>query len=502
MEHLREDPTIVFAVRNIAKRYGVVKALDGVSMDIRAGEVHAVIGENGAGKSTLMNIICGRTQPTEGELYRNSKEVHFKSTFDAQSLGIAIAPQEINLVPHLSVSENILLGAQRCDKFGVILWKENSVIASEFLRAIDDEIDPNLAAKELSKAHQQLVQITRATATNADILIFDEPTAALTDKETEKLFRFIKEFKKKGGSVLYVSHRLDEVLALSDQITVLRDGQFVTNLDPKTTNKEAMVNAMAGRPVKANAHRAEPRKLGNVIFEVSNLTRAGEFHDISFELREKEILGVAGLIGAGRSEVGKCLFGVTKKDSGKVKIFGKEAEILHPSDAIKRGLVYLPEERKQDGIFPLFSITENTSIASYDLFKSLMGLNFSAMLKEAMNFLAKMKTKYGQPKDLITSLSGGNQQKVILARWLMRDSKILILDEPTRGIDVGAKLEIQSELKNLAQMNGLSIIYISSELQEVIDVADRIIVMHEGSIKGSVLAQEATQENLLALAMS
>ena len=491
----------LFEARSICKSFGVVRALSDVTIDIRPSEIHAVIGENGAGKSTLMNIFCGKLSPSEGMLRRDGREVSFRSPRDAQAAGIAIAPQEISLVPHLTVAENILLGVQDRTSLGAIDWRRTRERASRHLAEIDDTIDPLDPAGRLSKAQQQLVQIARAVATSASILIFDEPTAALTSRETERLFAFIRRFRATGKSIFYISHRLDEISELSQRITVLRDGHHVAELATAGTTKDEMVRLMAGRNPVAGAHTRSARVAAETVLKVTGLTRPGEFTDISFELGKGEILGVAGLIGAGRTELGKCLFGVTTAQSGSIEIRGERLRIGHPADAISAGLVYLPEERKQEGIFPLLSIGENMSISVYDRFRGILGLRFNDMTREVETLVERLRIKIGGLRDPITSLSGGNQQKVILGRWLLKNSRILILDEPTRGIDVNAKFEIQSVLRRLAD-EGLSIIYISSELQEVIDVADRIMVMHEGRIKGMVRATETTQQGLLGLAMS
>ena len=488
--------TAVFEARNVSKTFGPVHALSGVSVEIVPGEVHAIIGENGAGKSTLMNIFCGKLKPTAGELYRNGQPVVFQSPIDSQNARIGIAPQEINLVPKLSVAENIILGAHSSSN-GVVDWKASRTRAMDCLHEIDDTIDPDTQVDRLSKAQQQLVQIARAVATRAEILIFDEPTAALTNRETEKLYGFIRRFRQGGGSIFYISHRLDEILDLSDRISVLQDGRSIGQLDPKSTTKEEMINMMAGREVHGTHPPRAFIERSETVLRAQGLSRAGEFKDVSFELHKGEILGIAGLVGAGRTELGKCLFGVTQADSGTVEVFGEAVKIHHPADAIAKGFVYLPEERKAEGIFPLLSINENMGIPSYGRFSAALGLSFGDVAREVADYVIKI----GSAEDPITSLSGGNQQKVILSRWLMRGCKVLILDEPTRGIDVNAKLEIQNVLRGLCDQ-GLSIIYISSELLEVLEVSDRILVMHEGHIKGVQRADQATQESLLQLAMS
>ena len=491
-----------FEARNISKSFGVVQALTDVSIAIRPGEVHAIIGENGAGKSTLMNIFCGKLVPSSGELYRDGRPVVFHSPIGAQEAGVAIAPQEVSLVPHLSVAENIMLGAH-LTKGVAIDWKATRASAIEHLHEVDDTIDPRVPVRTLSKAHQQLVQIARAAATNAKILIFDEPTAALTYRETEKLYAYLRAFRASGGSAFYISHRLDEIIDLSDEITVLRDGRNVGMLDPRATTKDEMVRMMAGRIVgKGNV---APRTFGDaaeIVLKVDGLTRHGEFEDVSFSLRKGEILGVSGLVGSGRTELAKCIFGLTRRDGGTIELYGRPSRIEAPADAINQGLVYLPEERKQEGIFPLLSIAENMAMPNLDRFTGALRMRSGDMLREVDRFVTDLKIKIGNPKDRITSLSGGNQQKVIIGRWLMKNSRILIMDEPTRGIDVAAKFEIQRQLRLFTESQGLSIIFISSELEEVLDVSDRILVMHEGRMKGIFPAAQATQESLLQAAMS
>lgn len=490
-----------FEARNISRNFGVVQALKNVSLGIAAGEVHAIIGENGAGKSTLMNIFCGKLLPSEGELARNGEKVAFASPIDAQAVGVGIAPQEVSLVPNLSVFENILLGAQRT-RGPRIDWKRTREEAIGHLHEVDDSIDADMLVRRLSKAQQQLVQIARAAATKARILIFDEPTATLTYHETEKLYSYIRNFRSAGGSVFYISHRLDEVLALSDRISVLRDGAFITELDPKTTTKQTMVNHMVGRDVNRAAKTLQPNRQGaETVLEVEGLCRTGEFKDVSFNLHKGEILGISGLIGAGRTELAKCIFGLTHKTGGKIKLFGHERNIRSPAEAINAGLVYLPEERKQEGIFPLLSITENMTMPNLGQFRGLAHFRVADMFREVQGYVDRLGIKIGKPKDKITSLSGGNQQKVIIARWLMKKAKILIMDEPTRGIDVNAKFEIQQELRRFTE-SGLSIIFISSEIEELIDVSDRILVMHEGLVKGICNTSEASPEQLMQLAMS
>jgi ABC-type sugar transport system ATPase subunit/ABC-type sugar transport system substrate-binding protein len=492
---------LVFEVRNVSKSFSGTQALKNVSLSVRAGQVHAVIGENGAGKSTLMNIISGKMQPDSGELLRDGKALNFRSPQDAHRAGIAMAPQELSLCPHLSVAENIVLGNQ-IGSFA-INSKATQRLAEEHLAEIDDRIDPRRKVGELSAAAQQLVQITRATATRADILIFDEPTASLTDREARSLFAFISRFRERGGAIFYISHRLDEILEYGDRISVLRDGAYITELDPRQTNKDEMVRHMAGRQFNKSElrSRAGGSHVGETVLKVQGLTRKREFDNVSFELRRGEVLGVAGLIGSGRTEVGKCLFGLTKADRGDVFIDGRKVVHRGPSESIRNGLVYLPEERKKEGIFPILSVRENLCIAAFERFLQLLGLNRGRMVDSTKEYIRRIGIKTSRTETPIKNLSGGNQQKVIIARWLLKKCRILILDEPTRGIDVRAKFEIQSFLRELTK-EGLSVIYISSEMEEVLEVSDRIMVMHLGEVKGIVKADQATQEGLLGIAMS
>ncbi|GGG84934.1 ribose import ATP-binding protein RbsA [Salipiger pallidus] len=493
--------TPVFEARSVSKSFGPVVALTDVSVSLYAGEVHSIIGENGAGKSTLMNLICGKLAPTSGQLYVDGQPVRFGTPKDAQAHGIAIAPQEINLVPNLTVAENIMLGAH-AGNVAAIDWRRTRSEAARHLHQVDHTIDPSMRVRELSKAQQQLVQIARAAATEARILIFDEPTATLTYREEETLLAYIETLAQEGRSAFYISHRLDEVRRLSHRITALRDGAHVGELTPEQATREAMVTLMAGRPPKAGAQPIRDITTRETVLEVQGLSRDHEFEDVSFNLRKGEILGVSGLVGSGRTEMAKCIFGATKADKGGLTFRGEKTVFKSPLEAIQAGLIYLPEERKQEGIFPLLSIAENTALPTLERFGGLLHIRNREMIAEVEDLAKRMKAKFNSLTDPITSLSGGNQQKFIIARWLMRDAHVLIMDEPTRGIDVNAKFEIQAVLRKLTEERGLSIIVISSEMEELLDVADRILVMHEGRVKGVVDRAETTQEGLLQLAMT
>ena len=492
----------LFETEKITKSFGGLTALNNVSISIYPGEIHSIIGENGAGKSTLMNIISGSMTPTKGNILIDGKSVEFSSPKEAQDYGIAIAPQEINLVPELTVAENIVLGAHKKSS-GIINWKKTNEFATARLKEIDKSIDPTVTVKSLSKAHQQLVQIARATASNARILIFDEPTATLTYREEEVLLAFIENLRNYGKSAFYISHRLEEVRRLSDRITVLRDGHHVGELTSEEATRERMVTLMAGRKPNETIHETRIfDKDSKVIFKVEGLSRSNEFNNVNFFLKQNEILGIYGLVGSGRTELAKCIFGATKADTGKISLDDKEVKFANPTQAVKEGLVYIPEERKQEGIFPLLSIAENTALPNIEKFRSILFLSQKDMYDQVLNMGKKLKAKFSNLKNPITSLSGGNQQKFIIARWLMSDAKVLIMDEPTRGIDVNAKFEIQAVLRNLSEEKNVSIIVISSEMEELLQVADRIMVMRQGKNVGTIDRDHATQKNLLELAMS
>jgi len=491
-----------FEVRGISKAFGHIHAIRDVSLSVRAGEVHAVIGENGAGKSSLMSVICGRYRPNGGELLIDGTPVEFHSPHDAQRAGIAIAPQEIVLAPDLTVLENVLLGRQ-CGRFGLVDWKATRALATRHLAELDPTIDPAARVGAITIAQQQLVQIARATATGARLLIFDEPTAALTQRESDRLSGFIRRFRAGGGLVLYISHRLDEILDLADRITVLRDGRLVGELDPASASKEDMIRAMAGRDIgDLDLRSLIPTAMTDeIVLDVHGLSRTDEFQDVSFNLRRGEILGLGGLIGSGRSETMRCLFGETARHGGSVTLFGRNVTFRGPADAIAAGLVYLPEERKRDGIFPVLSVAENIVLPNLDRFVGWLGIRWLDAFGASGQHVRGIPIKTDTQHQAISELSGGNQQKCIIARWLMSECSVLILDEPTRGIDVNAKREIQKLLRTLAR-DGISVIYISSELQELLDVCDRVMLMHEGQVRGIVPTAGATQESLLAIAIS
>ncbi len=493
---------LVFSAEHITKVFPGVRALDDVSVNIRRSEVHSIIGENGAGKSTLMKIIFGMQEPDGGELYSHGKKVSITSPIVAQELGIGIVPQELNLVPYLSVKENIFLGSQPRAK--VKQFIDKSKMREEALKVIarlQVDINPDVQVRDLSSAHQQLVQVARALAFGAEVLIFDEPTASLTVKETEILFDIIERFKAEGGSAFYISHRLDEILHLSDRITVFRDGKYITELDPKKTSKEEMVNEMVGRKIDQSVTRRSYSPEGKeVALEVKNLCRSGEFEDVSFKLHKGEILGFSGLVGAGRTELALTIFGYNRADKGDIYINGELVRPKHTSEVISRHLAYVPEERRRQGIFSLLSVKKNMTIPILREFCRKGCIDGKSEVKLVESFIEKLRIKLSSRDQQIQFLSGGNQQKVILSRWIASKSEIIILDEPTRGIDVNAKNEIHQLMRELAEQ-GMSVIVISSDLEEVINLSDRIIVMHEGLVKGEVNAGTTNQEEIMNIAL-
>lgn len=493
----------ILELRGIRKAFPGVLALDDVDLKVFPGAIHSLVGENGAGKSTLINVMVGLFQQDMGEIRVDGNLARFNRPADARALGIGLVPQELNLVPHLTVMENILLGTAPL-RFGntAIDWRAMRQRAVEVLELIGEKIDLDAEASILSVAHQQLVQIARALAQDARILILDEPTASLSIPEADRLMTLVEQLRDKGCAIIYVSHRLPEVFRLSDEITVMRNGRKVILLDRAEANEAVLVRHMIGRDAQQRDRKQTTAlPTGQPLLEVSGLTRAGEFEDISFCLHRGEILGIAGLIGAGRTELARCIFGDTRRSSGHVVLDGRPIEFRHPSEAIERGIAYVPEERKRLGIFPALSVAENMTLPILSRLSRLFQIRWGKQRSLTDEFVRKFAIKISGQDQLIRNLSGGNQQKVILGRWLATGCRVLLLDEPTRGIDVNAKFEIHRILRELAEA-GLAILVISSEFEEVIGLADQIIVMHEGRAKGCIPASEATQEKLLTLSVA
>ncbi|MDR0363193.1 MAG: sugar ABC transporter ATP-binding protein [Planctomycetota bacterium] len=499
--------TPFLGIRNVSKSFPGVTALEDVSLSVERGEIHALVGENGAGKSTLVNILAGLLVPDSGGVFKNGAPLPFGDPMLMLRNGIGMVPQELTLVPHLSVAENIFLGSLPT-RFGTpaIDWGRAVEKARDILGRIDPEIDPRLKLGDLGMARQQLVQIARAMAFSVDVLIFDEPTSALTYRETDRLFELIHSFCDAGGAVFYISHRMEEIKRLCLTVTILRDGRLIKTDCVTNLETAQIIELMVGRETKKSGRPAVADSAGApAALRVESLTRVGEFEDISFYLHKGEILGFAGLMGAGRTELMKCVAGDTAPDSGTIRVAAAAAPVHfgHPAAAIAGGIAYMPEERRNYGIFPVMNVAENMTIASLRAFTRHWSIDRKSEAERVEEMIGNLRIKTPSWRQAIRNLSGGNQQKVILARWLLRGCAILILDEPTRGIDVKAKREIYELLWRIRRGENASIIIVSSELQELMDVCDRIVVMHEGRLKGEIVPREGiTQNDIMRVALS
>lgn len=490
-------------MKNISKTFGNVQALKGVSLDLYAGEVLALMGENGAGKSTLMNILSGSLQPTEGEIYLNGEKVVVPDPITAKKLGIAKIHQELQIVPELSVAENIFLGRWKTSAGPAVDFKAMKDEAKVYLDMLDVHVDPSKKLKDLRIGEQQLVEIAKAISLNSKIIVMDEPTSAISEKEAEKLFTIIRRLRGEGKGIIYITHRMEEIFKIADRLTVMRDGQYIGTVKAAETSKDEIIRMMVGRDM-SEQYPKDPTEKGEVALEVKNLTYTppmGSFRrslkNISLKVRHGEVLGIAGLAGAGRSEFFECLSGVHHGDTrGEIIIEGRPVTIKTPADAIRAGISFATEDRKGSGLVLQRSIGENMSLPLLKKFSSMFFMKHQEEKKVWQEQMEALRVKAPSYKTLASSLSGGNQQKVVLARWLMTHPKILLLDEPTRGIDVGAKAEIYQLINNLAKQ-GMAIIVVSSELPEVIGISDRIVTFCEGELTGEFMQEDATQEKLL-----
>lgn len=473
--------TVLLRAKGITKRFPGVLALDNISFDIYAGEVHVLLGENGAGKSTLMKVLTGVYSLDEGEIFLEGKPVRFKSAKEAQDSGVNIIHQEFNLMPHLNVAENIFIGREPQNPRGVIDYTALHIRAAEILKRLNAQsIDTHSPVSVLSVAAQQMVEIAKAISFDSKVLIMDEPTAALTEQETEQLFVVIDELRALGMGIVYISHRMNELKRLCDRVTVFRDGALIKTLMFKETTVHDLITMMVGREL-TNAFPPKNPKLGNVCLSVKNLSRRGFFHGVSFELRSGEILGVSGLMGAGRTSLGRSLCGADPCDSGSVEIDGTPVSIHNVAQGLRLGIAYLSEDRKKEGLFMGQSVEDNIVVPNYRIASRFGVVDFKKSLAVALEYIKKVKVKTPSHRQDIRYLSGGNQQKAIIARWICRPKVVLIIDEPTRGIDVNAKYEIYNLLFELAA-SGAGIIMISSELPEILGISDRILIMHEGTV--------------------
>ncbi|HBA7585254.1 TPA: sugar ABC transporter ATP-binding protein [Escherichia coli] len=488
-------------MKHITKRFPGVLALNDVQFTLRRGEVHALLGENGAGKSTLMKILSGVYQPDEGEIIFEDKPVSFSDPLSAQNVGITIIHQEFNLFPELTVEENIFIGREFCKKNRWRLdEKQQRQATIEILQKLNLAIKPDTLVADLTVAQQQMVEIAKAISVNARILIMDEPTAALTETEIESLFRVTRLLKEQGSGIVYISHRLEELALIADRATVMRDGQYISTVDYECVKISDLIAMMVGRDLGNIYPRREALQQRIPVLEVNGLTRKGVLNDINFTLYRGEILGFAGLMGAGRTELARAIFGADSIDSGTLKLNGKETVIKDISDAIQQGISYLTEDRKKEGLALNLSVERNIMLGNYPEYSDRFGNIDSRRCQQTSEEQVKaLRIKTPNLEQAALNLSGGNQQKIIIARWVCKDTDILIFDEPTRGIDVGAKLEIY-ELMNRLVAKGKSIIMISSELPEVLGMCDRILVMRSGRITGELSAKEATQEKIMQYA--
>jgi len=498
-QNSQPEKQLLLRMEGIDKSFPGVHALDACHFDLHAGEVHALVGENGAGKSTLMKVLTGVYQKDSGEIYIDGKPVDIHNTREAQQLGISIIHQELNLMLDLTVAENIFIGREPL-KGHLLDKRRQNQMARDLLQSLSMDINPLTPIKQLTVAKQQMVEIAKALSyQNTRILIMDEPSAALSEAEIAELFRFIRDVKAKGVGVIYISHRMGELKQISDRITVLRDGQYVNTVNTEETTLDAIIRMMVGRVIyeepKAHSNVAEDAP---VVLEVHNLS-SPEVLDVSFNLRKGEILGIAGLMGAGRTEMARLICGADPRDSGDIIVNGAPRSISTPSDAVNAGIGYLSEDRKQFGLCLHLTVADNIVLPTLAEYSSAMMVDEKRITGLANEYRDKINIKTPSVGTCVMSLSGGNQQKVIVAKWLARDCDILIFDEPTRGIDVGAKSEIYKLMGQLSQ-DGKSIIMISSEMPELLRMSDRIMVMCEGEKTGELDIAEASQEKIMTLA--
>lgn len=488
---------VLLEVQGAAKNFGGVKALVNASLTLYSGEVHALLGENGAGKSTLLKAFAGVHRLDAGTILLNGKEFHQGSTRGAREQGIAVIYQEPNLFPDLTLAENVFAGRQPI-KGGSVNWSFMYEEAAKLFEQLGVTLNPRTRARGLSIADQQIVEIAKAISTKANVIVMDEPTAALSSKEVDRLFAVARTLRDQGCAVVFVSHRLDEVFALCDRITIMRDGSTVETSIIGNTDEPQVIRAMVGRDVSELFPKLETT-IGEVVLSVKNLARDGQFEDITFDVRAGEIVALAGLVGSGRSEVARAIFGVDSHDAGSVSMNGKNLGNHSPSAAMAAGIALVPEDRRLQGLFMPTSISKNAAVTSLGKIRKAFLVTSKSETELASQWTQLMQTKYASINDPVERLSGGNQQKVVLAKWLATNPKLLIVDEPTRGIDVGTKSEVHRLLSQKAQ-EGMAVLMISSELPEVLGMADRVLVMREGHIVRELSRAEATSEKVIAAA--
>lgn len=489
------DNNYILTLKNITKEFPGVKALDDVTINIERGTIHGLVGENGAGKSTLIKVLAGIYQPNKGEIILDGKPCRFNSPIEARRAGISVVHQEIKLAEPLSVAENMFLGNVQL-KNGLVDWKGMRRRAREIVEDLGMDIDINAQVSSLTVAKKQIVEIMHAINNNSRILIMDEPSAVLTDRELEVMFRIVKQLRDEGITIIYISHRLDEIFGLCSNVSVLRDGCHIDTIPVASIDRQGLINMMVGREMG----QEYPKEVGNVggtILEVKNLSR-GILQDISFEVKSGEVFGISGLVGAGRTELARAILGIDKPESGEVYVRGKKVHYRTFADAIRDGLGLIPEDRKLQGLVQIMSVKRNTTLVNMKRVLRAGVISSSLEEKLSKEYADKLHVVTPSMETEVQYLSGGNQQKVVIAKWLFQNSEILFLDEPTRGIDVGAKVEIYRLINRMAK-EGKTIIMISSEMPELLGMCDRIMVMHEGHKMGELNAAEATQEKIMAL---
>lgn len=492
----------ILQAKNISKSFSGTVALDKVDFGLNEGEVHALVGENGAGKSTFIKILSGIHQPDQGEIYLHGERVDIADPLTAQRLGIAAIYQEPTVFHELSITENVFMGRQIVNKITRrINWQKVNIETQRLLDSLGLELNPKTKLKQLSAAEQQLIGIIRALSLNSKILIMDEPTSSLTLKEIEKLFAIIKRLKKQNTSIIFISHRLEEAFEIADRITVFRDGHHIgtRSISEPTIKVDEIIKMMVGRELTEMYPKKEV-EIREPFFKVDNLTKNGQFYQVNFELRKGEILGISGLVGAGRTELARAIFGIEKLDSGQIYLNRKKITINNPWTALKHGIAYLPEDRQSQGLILRMNITENITLPIMDKFSKMGWVNPDAEIKEAKKYANRLKIKATGLWEKTIQLSGGNQQKVVLAKWLATNPQVLILDEPTRGVDVGAKAAVHEFMSELASQ-GIGVIMISSELPEILGMSDRVLVMFEGRIMEEFSRKDSTQDRILAAAL-
>ncbi|WP_430742478.1 sugar ABC transporter ATP-binding protein [Bacillus atrophaeus] len=485
-------------MNDIHKAFGKNQVLSGVSFNLNPGEVHALMGENGAGKSTLMNLLTGLHGLDKGSIRINGKETYFSNPKEAEQNGIAFIHQELNIWPEMTVLENLFIGKEMTSKLGILNTKKMKALAKKQFEKLSVSLSLDQEAGKCSVGQQQMIEIAKALMTKAEVIIMDEPTAALTEREINKLFEVIASLKKAGVSIVYISHRMEEIFSICDRITIMRDGKTVDTTNISETSFDEVVKKMVGRELTDRYPQRRP-ELGDIVLEVRDASKKGSFEHVSFHVRSGEIVGVSGLMGAGRTEIMRALFGIDRLDSGEIWLAGKKTNIKNPNDAVKKGLGFITENRKDEGLLLDTSIRENIALPSLTSFspKGVIDQKREASFVELL--INRLTIKTASPETHARNLSGGNQQKVVIAKWIGIGPKVLILDEPTRGVDVGAKREIYTLMNELTD-RGVAIIMVSSELPEIIGMSDRIIVVHEGKISGEVASREATQERIMTLA--